>query len=610
MQPNFFQIHSIYVFIFVHPLQEVQGPLCIKPCYFLDLLCLEDSVQSVQCRRIASIVYLQCWESQCLKFCSLCFSLPRDQDCHELWSKRRKKGRREAKKQEQLQGNPSRDLSKVVDQRCIPASVEPPPTAAKFSRVDEGDSSGGSIKGLHRSESSASLTSKSGVGLFASTKDVDSIPGLDLGNGSEEQGNGNVSNSGSCGGRPSGPKGTGPQNLSGIQKQLLELAQLLQEKHGRMSTAQLANALNVPLDASTGRLLENLNVQLTMAVSRDSEKRDSPDNPTHVNVGMTHPDSNVGLGPGLGPGPGPHSKPGLSGAYSGGYEGKRKTTEVPSFPGEFDSRKPNQDPGFQHQVDSGGGSSVKSGRVAEEKGGPGSGDGNAGVKAALAKLLAQQGIRVSGSMLKGGTRAPLGTTTTSTTIGDGAVHFGPSGEAPYRSERDRSRYGGSSGRYDREPPSHSDAHGLRDSFETARSDKAPQTGRQYSQQSNYNATAMSISEESNSSFSYDEGGPGEGYQGSQDYEQSRGRNRDLLIERSGEQLSVKAKVQNYLKYGNEESVSHRGRPPTSNRTRPLTPEGPCPPSRPGQGGLHGAMKNSGYASSGGYSGPRHGHDWN
>lgn len=227
------------------------------------------------------------------------------------------------------------------------------------------------------------------------------------------------------------------QSLHGIQKQLIQLALLLQ---GRMTLDELANAVDVPNDPSTRLLLEKLNTQLAKAVKQ--KRKDSP----------------AGVVP-----------------HSSRHDGS------------------NSDHGH-----------------AEE-------DGE--VRAALAQLLAHHGHHSSQQSDSRGNQGGGG--------GGGGARFG----------------GGS--RYDldnsmQEAPRGSSGHTGPDGSGNPPGGRS----RQYSQQSSYNTQAMSISEGSNSPYSYDgHGGDSFGNQ--------RSRREDLL-DPAAEQLSAKAKVHNYLdKYGQE-----------------------------------------------------------
>ena len=294
---------------------------------------------------------------------------------------------------------------------------------------------------------------------------------------------------------------TAGQNLSGIQKQLIDLAHVLQEKQGRMTLEQLADALNVPNDGSTRVLLENLNSQLSRAVTQG--RRDSPAPlPPHM---------------------------------------RREESKT-------DSRSGN----------------------------PGQKDDSGGVQAALAQLLAQQGVKVGAKPVP-------------PSSGNSGSHRYSSGSQ--RLDQDDSsrdsfgdRYSGGRGGV---PPLSGDS-----SF----NNPAPRS-RQYSQQSSYNTQPMSISEGSNSPYSYD----------NSNSQRSR---REELLNPEAEQLSVKAKVENYFdKYGQEEPRPVPGTDPafrTGGRSG-----GHMAGRRPASGdGLSRPDMGRTYSGGSGGGGRHGGHAWN
>ncbi len=333
------------------------------------------------------------------------FSLPHDQDCHELWSKRRKKSMREALKIEH--GSGSGSGSKTDARRSAP----PEPPSAK--------------PGLTTSASTSSLPSKgdSKKGLI---KDGEKIHGLDESKKDE-----------SAATLVAGSRKGGGSNPD-MQKQLAEVSSLVSAS-GKCTTNLLAHKLNVPFNPSTQKLLEHLQMQLLLQAAAEKTSSGSTMTKMPPEPRRSHSDvPKAALIPTIGD----------------------RTLHMVSDPGSSSSQR-----------------SAK-------------GDAHAGVKAALAQLLAQSGVRVQGAATK--TRK----------------EFSESSHHKHRSSKE------------------SDP-GTRD--------------RKYSQQTSY-TTNMSISEESNSPLQAT--APKRDYSHKQPPPQAGG---DLgLTGKAAETMSVKAKVQNFF----------------------------------------------------------------
>jgi len=243
--------------------------------------------------------------------------LPKDQDCHELWSKKRKKSMREAAKSEDfhslskgqsshasmsrssleanrsLQRNTGTSAGKVEKQDTKGSSTSQPVVPKK-----EKDQSTTSSGPLSRNSSSSDLTKKEipvkssgSVNLFS--KETEKIPGLDFGDVKDEDsqspGNNssattNSSSSTKLPGNVKGGKNTsspakkppkeghggsdkkkpdeGSTPQQNVQQQLASLMSVIQAKQGNVSVDDLAKTLKIPLEAKTRQLLENLSSQL------------------------------------------------------------------------------------------------------------------------------------------------------------------------------------------------------------------------------------------------------------------------------------------------------------------------------------------------------------
>lgn len=227
-----------------------------------------------------------------------CFcSLPHDQDCHELWSKRRKKSLREQKAD--LTGmvkDQHKDVQPVMDEKAVKSRA----TVAGLNLEPLSSGSGGLTHNSNKSDVSGSSSSlyhhsshskidnlgngqgKSGSvakisDVFSFKRDTAKIPGLDFG----DDGEGGIGGQGISKKSVKGIKDTKGQaggdvssqaskakssasNVSELQRQLTMLTSLLQAS-GSMSLAQLASKNNMAMDQETKRLLENINLQLMLA---------------------------------------------------------------------------------------------------------------------------------------------------------------------------------------------------------------------------------------------------------------------------------------------------------------------------------------------------------
>ncbi|XP_067649795.1 cyclin-dependent kinase 12-like isoform X2 [Haliotis asinina] len=258
--------------------------------------------------------------------------LPRDQDCHELWCKTRKKQLREQQRKEQEQGGS--------------ASKNTPQQPLRQERGRDMNSSGRAADS-GRGDRRSSLSDSKPTSLFgnsSSTKDQHSIPGLEAAGKDKNSGAGDAL-----------PALERQSSLEANKANAAKLAQLIQLAQGDISVSQIAKSLNINVDQQTSQLLDNLKQQLLMAAPPQGKQ----------GVGAVNSQGGYGSQP-----VDMYSQAGTGHGYGGGYN-------------------------------SGGGpSSFVSQTSVEEKS---SSDKNAGVKAALAQLLAQQGIGVmAGSKVMGG----------------------------------------------------------------------------------------------------------------------------------------------------------------------------------------------------------------
>ena len=297
------------------------------------------------------------WLAQLIFVCSL----PKDQDCHELWCKRRKRSMREAAKQGQ-------DVSSLKQATSAGQSSSSQPgsggaTSNKAERRSAGlvEKDGRPPEPASAPPSSSSSSHKSSVGILgvapttnitttstttssATYKEV--IPGLDFPHSAaaqEEVERKVLQPPEPAELLPIIPKQYRPPEPPepeecGIgadhdQSQLAGLVKLLQAKQGGMNAVQLSQVLNIPLDGTTKQLLENLSMQLVLGGSSQRSQSVTPQ--------FYNEDSCDSLGG--------------FGGYRGGYGGS-------------DSRM--------------------------EREGRGS-DSGAGVKVALAQLLRSQGLSVT-----------------------------------------------------------------------------------------------------------------------------------------------------------------------------------------------------------------------
>ncbi|CAE1261232.1 CDK12_13 [Acanthosepion pharaonis] len=188
---------------------------------------------------------------------------PRDQDCHEMWIKNRKRSLREAMKREQEQGHHPN----------IPPKGNPPPIGASKGRMASTSSSGGSSENpksySHMSrdstghginmekskseEQSINSQNSDSKDAWMSVRNKDSsVVGMDPAEGKDDV-TGSSSTDSECKSKLAGSPN--PQQLQAI-------IQMLKSSQSGLSVEDLAKKLNVRCDETTIKLLENLNKQL------------------------------------------------------------------------------------------------------------------------------------------------------------------------------------------------------------------------------------------------------------------------------------------------------------------------------------------------------------
>ncbi|XP_013391928.1 cyclin-dependent kinase 12 isoform X3 [Lingula anatina] len=295
--------------------------------------------------------------------------LPKDKDCHELWSKKRKKSMKEAQQKQAAaeqasQGSKSKPSSDQKSDETsqskylfpiLKDSAEKPRKEAekRTAPTEEKDN-------LDKTESKVVKSLKSSGGFLGIGKDNEKIPGFDLGTTSKPGSDPAPSllqqppaalTQPPVAKQQQGALASAVDNASeSVQSKLAGLAALLQTREG-LSVAQLAQLLNVPLDGATSVLLENLNMQLLLAAAaKQAQEKPPPPPPEGADVISDATNSSL---------------------YSGGVQQGAGFGTVRGEP-DIGSAKPH------------------------------SGDGNAGVKAALAQLLTQRGIPVTMGNSSGG----------------------------------------------------------------------------------------------------------------------------------------------------------------------------------------------------------------
>lgn len=267
--------------------------------------------------------------------------LPRDQDCHEMWCKNRKKHMKEAQKRGEdpsaSQGNSSKGSVASASAQSITGKTE-------VKDMRRSLSSDRTLPPKGKPQSGANSNSKAPVGGIFNRKEKaggsSGIPGLDV--AAQEP-------------PVEAPPAT-DQDGKEAGHQLTQMIALLQKG---MSVPDVAKSVNVTLDEQTQQLMSNLNAQLMLA-ARFSKDQGVADQAVPGRADTSGNQSSAYSAEGFRPDYGNHSSSNMFGGNKGGGLTEGNSTVY------------SQD----NSNSSGGGE-------------------NAGVKAALAQLLAQQGMRVS-----------------------------------------------------------------------------------------------------------------------------------------------------------------------------------------------------------------------
>lgn len=263
-------------------------------------------------------------------------SLPKDQDCHEMWCKNRKKHMKEAQKR-------GEDISSLQSNTSKGNAVSSQSSIGKMEGKEIRSSSSDRTLPVKAkaSVSGTNSTSKAPVGIFNRKDKVSGtsgIPGLDV--ATQEQ--------------PAEAPPTEDRKetvVAPVNNQLSQMIALLQKG---MSVPDVAKSVNVTLDEQTQQLMSNLNAQLMLAAQLSKDQRISEPS-SHLETVNQGPYSSDGYRQDYGN----HSTSNMFGGSKGDGSGEGNSN--------------------LYSLDSNNSSGVE----------------NAGVKAALAQLLAQQGMRVS-----------------------------------------------------------------------------------------------------------------------------------------------------------------------------------------------------------------------
>ncbi|XP_041367507.1 cyclin-dependent kinase 12-like [Gigantopelta aegis] len=290
--------------------------------------------------------------------------LPRDQDCHELWCKNRKKLMREQMRKEQEMGG-------VPSKSTTPQSMKLAPVGRGLQGKDTKTPIDMRASGESHDSSRRTSAGDGKSYVYGNGNSKDSIPGLAV-KKAETPESGGGGGSGDGFGREKSSHGK-EQAISGktTQAQLSQLIELLKSQQGGISIKQIAKSLNISVDQQTTQLLDNLKQQLMEAASVAKQAKERGE-PVLSSTVFTSPVDTV-----------PKHR-----HEDTGYSVDNQQSSAYSHPGAsessvFSSSLSVASSGFTNTLPQ------TSGAVQ-----PGY-DKHAGVKAALAQLLAQQGIPVT-----------------------------------------------------------------------------------------------------------------------------------------------------------------------------------------------------------------------
>ena len=187
-------------------------------------------------------------------------SLPRDQDCHELWSKKRKKTMREAASKG---GQGDSSLPSSQSTANVSSKAAPKPSSGYISVSD--------VFG----QRSQSMTDMSKTQSVSRTTPSDLVKNKTLPNKSVTNKDSEVSSGAEVG--VTGIEGkTNEVRVEGkVAENLAGLTQLLLQNKTPFTLLQLSEILNVPVDSSTQGLLEKLNMLLKGKQAPEKDMKDS-----------------------------------------------------------------------------------------------------------------------------------------------------------------------------------------------------------------------------------------------------------------------------------------------------------------------------------------------
>ena len=190
-------------------------------------------------------------------------SLPRDQDCHELWSKKRKKTMREAASKGG-QGESAVPSSQSVT--SITSKPLPKPSSGYIPVSDVFGQRSQSVTDLSKAQSNVRTTPSD----VAKNK---TLPSKGLGNKDFETTSSGVELSATSG----DSKGNEVRVEGKVAENLAGLTQLLLQNKTQFTLSQLSEILNVPVDSSTQGQLEQLNLLLKGKLAAAGPDKDAKD---------------------------------------------------------------------------------------------------------------------------------------------------------------------------------------------------------------------------------------------------------------------------------------------------------------------------------------------
>ncbi|KAK3109135.1 hypothetical protein FSP39_023685 [Pinctada imbricata] len=326
--------------------------------------------------------------------------LPKDQDCHEMWSRNRKKHMREVQRLKESDGASGSSTKSGSQSGQNRSGSREPSQGKSASSTSESvpavsrQKSSSSTSQLSRSTSSSSAQSASGQtkaapissgqkdasAMFVAQKEskAGGIPGLDIPQ-EKDQEESIHSETVPKAKAPSSVESQGQsQGSSTAQPALAQLVQLLQE--GKSAT-EVAKLLNMAEDEQTLQLMNNLSTQLLLAAQMTTSQKaeDLLNLPTPIKS-QPAPPVVPPVKPAAEPYPARYPSAGSAGSFgNGSYSGSDNYSSAPKaehgvggYTGDPYTADDSQSSNLSHDSGS-----------------------NAGVKAALAQLLAQQGMRVS-----------------------------------------------------------------------------------------------------------------------------------------------------------------------------------------------------------------------